>query len=356
VLKEAEVAEFGDARVHVGYDPGRDLHRGDNAWVSGTQTVIAIAFEGDPALFQVQPGVFGLSAPRGEVVGDELRLTYTQSDQDEVALQREHSDTLQSINSYLMELRRSAEEFNRELESYVRQLIGQRKKKVLADARMVASLNLPIRERPDAPKTYVVPTNRRQVLISRPKAPSSKFQPEPALAMEVYEHILSVMQNMVTVMEQSPRAFDGMKEEHLRSHFLVQLNGHYEGGATGETFNYQGKTDILIKAEGRNVFIAECKFWKGEKQLLVAIDQLLSYLSWRDTKTAILVFNRQKNFTEVLASVRSAVPKHKHFKRDLGQRDESSFRYVFHQPDDPNRELLLTIMAFDIPRKPGTVD
>lgn len=287
---------------------------------------------------------------------NELRFTYVRRDQDGAALKREFTDNLASIKSYLVELYRTAEQFDRELGPYVRGLIAERKGRLLEHAKMVASLEFPIRERAGAPKTYAVPVNRRQIVIPRPKAPSAKFQPEPVLSPEVYENILSIIKNMVTVMEQSPRAFDEMKEEDLRTHFLVQLNGQLEGAATGETFNYQGKTDILVKTEGRNVFIAECKFWKGEKQLLATIDQLLSYLSWRDTKAAILLFNRQKNFTEVLASVRSAVPKHDHFKRDLGQRDESSFRYLFHQPDDPNRELLLTIMAFDVPRKPGKVD
>jgi hypothetical protein len=37
---------------------------------------------------------------------------------------------------------------------------------------------------------------------------------------------------MVGVMERSPHAFKDMGEEDLRSQFLVQLNGHYEGQAT----------------------------------------------------------------------------------------------------------------------------
>ena len=152
-------------------------------------------------------------------------------------------------------------------------------------------------------------------------------------------------------MEQSPHAFEDMGEEDLRTHFLVQLNAQYEGQATGETFNFQGKTDILIRAEGRNVFVAECKFWKGEKELHNAVDQLLSYLSWRDTKTALLVFNRNAAFTEVLKKIELAVPTHKHFKRNLGKADESTFRYVFGQPNDSNRELCLTVLAFDVPRK-----
>jgi len=173
------------------------------------------------------------------------------------------------------------------------------------------------------------------------------------LAQEEYDEILRIMKNMVRVMEQSPRAFEKMGEEDLRTHFLVQLNAQYERQATGETFNFQGKTDIMVRVEGRNVFIAECKFWKGERELQNTIDQLLSYLSWRDTKTAILIFNRNANFTEVLAKIGDAAPSHACFKRDLGKSDESIFRYVFHQPADTNRELLLTVMAFDVPRPKG---
>src|SRR5580698_7522141 len=97
----------------------------------------------------------------------------------------------------------------------------------------------------------------------------------------------------------------------MRSHFLVQLNGAFEGQATGETFNFQGKTDILIRVDGRNIFIAECKFWKGEKSFLETLDQLLSYLSWRDSKAAVLVFNRNVNFTAVLDKITVTTPTHK---------------------------------------------
>jgi len=154
---------------------------------------------------------------------------------------------------------------------------------------------------------------------------------------------------MVRVMEQSPKTFENIGEEALRTHFLVQLNGQYEGNATGETFNYQGKTDILIKVDGRNVFIAECKFWAGEKQFSDTIDQLLSYLSWRDTKAAVLIFNRNVNFSEVIDKIDEITPTHKYYKRSLGKLDESSFRYIFHQPNDKNRELTLTVLAFDVP-------
>jgi G:T-mismatch repair DNA endonuclease (very short patch repair protein) len=99
----------------------------------------------------------------------------------------------------------------------------------------------------------------------QPPASTAPFSPEPALADEQYNNILNIMDSMVHVMEYSPSAFADSDEETIRSHFLVQLNGQYQGQATGETFNYEGKTDILIKDQGRNIFIAECKFWHGEK-------------------------------------------------------------------------------------------
>jgi hypothetical protein len=157
------------------------------------------------------------------------------------------------------------------------------------------------------------------------------------------------MSNMAQVMELNPRTFLEVDEEGLRSHFLVQLNGVFPGQATGETFNVQGKTDILIRVEGRNFFIAECKFWKGEKALLETIDQLLSYLSWRDTRAAVLVFNRNAEFSAVLTKIAESVPKHPNFKRDLGRSGESTFRYVFAQPNDANRETTLAVLAFDVP-------
>lgn len=155
---------------------------------------------------------------------------------------------------------------------------------------------------------------------------------------------------MAQVMERSPSAFSTMDEESLRSHFLVQLNGHYEGQATGETFSYEGKTDILIRSDGKNIFIAECKFWDGPKKLTKTINQLLGYSSWRDTKVAVIVFNRNKDFTNVLEVIKSTANEHPNCKRELDSHSETFFRFTFSHRDDANRELTLTIVAFDVPK------
>jgi hypothetical protein len=110
------------------------------------------------------------------------------------------------------------------------------------------------------------------------------------------------------VMERSPSAFSGLDEEALRTHFQIPLNGKFQGMASGETFNAASKTDILIKHEDRILFVAECKFWKGAQSLTDAISQLLSYMTWRETKAAILLFNQNKNFSSVLDQIPGGLP------------------------------------------------
>lgn len=167
--------------------------------------------------------------------------------------------------------------------------------------------------------------------------------------MEQYEQALRIMQDMAVVMERSPEAFKSMNEEALRQHFLVQLNGQFEGKATGETFNMSGKTDILLRDADRNVFIAECKFWKGPKAFKEAIDQLLGYTIWRDGKTAILVFNRGIDTTTVMNGIDAQVKGHPNFKRAVSWSHESGFRYVLRANDDAGRELILTVLVFHVP-------
>lgn len=352
VLKEDEiyVAEHGDAQVDVSRDPLRLIHdRSRPHYLTGTRTVIAVPFEGDANCFKVQPQTYTLNPPVATVAGSELHLVYSQINQDGEALKREYLQAVEQVRNHLGSLRSSAKAFNDQLPGLVGGAVSERKSKLLRDAGMVSALGLPIKRRQGAPETYAVPMRRRPSRIERPKATAGPFKPEPTLPEEEYAFILSILKNMVQVMERSPHAFEKMGEEDLRTHFLVQLNAQYEGQATGETFNFQGKTDVLIRAEGRNVFIAECSFWGGEKKLLEQIDQLLSYLSWRDTKTALLIFNRNANFSDVLSKIAAAVPKHPCFKKALGKTDDSSFRYLFGQPNDRNRELTLTVMAFDIP-------
>ncbi len=319
-------------------------------YVKGTSLTIAIPFEGNEHLFHFMPSAYTSYFPRGIIVENEIHLTYKDVNMKPENVKSTYENDLKIIKQHLRAISSNVEQHNKSLEPEIRELISQRKKKILEEQNMVASLGIPIKRRNDATSTYTIPTVRRKPRIELPKVPSGSFKPEPVLEMAEYDYILRIIHDMALVMERSPSAFISMKEEDLRTHFLVSLNGQYEGQATGETFNFEGKTDILIRHEGRNVFVAECKFWKGEKQLTETIDQLFQYTSWRDTKTAIILFNRNKEFTSVLSKISEIMKTHLCFKKDLGKQSETSFRYLFRQPSDTNREVILTVMAFDVPK------
>jgi hypothetical protein len=212
----------------------------------------------------------------------------------------------------------------------------------------VAALGIPMKRR-DNPLTFTVPTKRRESPAKRPRVPTEAYKPEPVLEEAEYQHILEVMRSMSLVIERNPAAFASLDEEAIRTHFLLQLNGHYEGGATGETFNASGKTDILIKLENRNIFIAECKFWRGPKGFNEALDQLLSYLSWRDTKCALLVFNKIMDSAAVRQKMHEVMEARQEYRRTISYNPNGDARYIFVKESDPGREIIITTQLYDMP-------
>jgi len=314
------------------------------------QLEVHVPFDGEAELFALRPGTYTFSPPVARVAGQILVLTLTPAHGDNAdAIRASINRELDHIDSYLAWTRADVDAHNYQLEGLASQAVTARRELLLKRRGLVAALGIPVRERAGTATTYAAPGVRRKVAPALPKAPTKPFAPEPVLAVDTYEHILGVMQNMTLVMERNPATFARMNEEALRDHFLVQLNGHYEGAATGETFNAAGKTDILIREGERNIFIAECKIWKGAKGFDGTIDQLFGYASWRDSKTAIVIFNRNRDTSRVISEVRVRTAAHANFKRELPYAQESGYRCIMCHPSDASRELILTVLVFDIP-------
>ena len=318
--------------------------------ISGSEIVFYVPFTGDENLFHVQPSSFTFNRPRAEIGQGELIFRYTYGAADAHAARQAFNGDLANVRQYVNSLRNDFSAFNTELKGVAQSRLQQRFSKLQKDQEAAAALGFPIRKRGNPTQTYVVPTVKRKI-TPRPQ-PSGQIaaKSEPALAMDEYEHILGITRSMVTLIEQSPHAFRGMDEETLRTQFLLPLNAQYEGQATGETFNFQGKTDIIIKDGSKNIFVAECKFWRGAAGFTETIDQLLGYLSWRDTKTAILLFNRNKNLSNVLAQIPGLVKAHPNYLREWKPSgNETEFRYILHHKDDRARELFLTVQVYEVP-------
>ncbi len=327
------------------------FNRGGPAYVTGTRITLYVPFSGDPRLFKYRPSQMRLSTPCPDVRENELVFVYESTTQDAQRIQKEFEGEISDVNFNINQITKETQDSNSNLRLRVNHSISQRREKLLKDRGIVESLGFPLRRRPGMPTTYVAPEIKRRITPQIPKVSTEPYRPEPTLDITEYEHILSVITNMAMVMERSPRAFKEMGEEDLRQHFLVQLNGQYEGQATGETFNYEGKTDILIRENGKNIFIAECKFWTGQSGLTAALNQLLGYTSWRDTKIALLVFNRGRNMSTTLKRIPDTVKKHPNYKRDAAYNSETGFRYILRHRDDSSRELTMTVLVFDIPKQ-----
>ncbi len=339
-----------EMNVDVSGHPGRDIgFRNRPHYVKGSSVKFHVPFEGDPELLKSRPSSFTLSPPRAAIRGNELVFEYREINPNGKEIRSEFDRTLGEVKMYAGNVEKQVRPFNDAIRDNARRRLEARREKLLANKEMVQNLGFRLRERPDFPKTYIAPHVKRKVTPVRAPTASGQYSPEPALAMDEYENILKHIQGMTMVMERNPQAFASMKEENLRHHFLVPLNLPYDGHATGETFNFNGKTDILIRVENKNIFIAECKFWTGPKGFTETIDQILGYLSWRDTKAAILVFNRNRNMSDVLAKIPGAVEGHANFKRHSEFDHETGFRFAMHQQGDVNREVILTVLVFDVP-------
>lgn len=350
LLREQWSADVEEAQVDVRYDPRRWIQdKSRPFYMPGERTTIRIPFTGEPDLFHSRSNTWSSNPPRAIIEGNELILVFESPADSPIEVRPLVDEELARIEECLKWQADMISGHNHHVLTYANDLIQQRRQRILEQSQRAEALGIPIRRRDDAPQTYAVPATRRQAAPSLPPATTAKFAPEPTWAMEQYEQAIKIMQDMTLVMERSPAAFKTMDEEAIRQHFLVQLNGQFEGKASGETFNMGGKTDILLREGDRNVFIAECKFWKGPKKFGEAIDQLLGYSTWRDSKAAILVFNRGTDTSTVLAGVQKTMKEHANFKREFAWGHESGFRYVLHNNEDKNREIIVTVLVFHVP-------
>jgi hypothetical protein len=166
---------------------------------------------------------------------------------------------------------------------------------------------------------------------------------EPVLAERVFEDVLGVLRSACVSMERSPGTYAAMGEEDRRQVLLIPVNTQYRGQASAEAFNVMGKTDILLKWEGQNLFIAECKIWRGVKSFTDAVDQLFTYAAWRDTKLAVVMFVGAKSLTEIIDKAREVLAEHAQFEA-WGEADsEQELRATMRWPGDDRRHAQLNV-------------
>ena len=103
------------------------------------------------------------------------------------------------------------------------------------------------------------------------------------------------------------------------------------------------------------MFIAECKVWDGAAKFGPAIDQLLSYLVWRDGKAALILFIKNSNPTDVVRKADEVITAHPQCLRRHEPTDPTvRIDYVLLSTADPKRTARTALLPVAIPPTTGS--
>lgn len=321
---------------------------GEPVTVDGTRVEVLIPFEGDAILFDVRPSTFNHNPPRFDVRGKAVVAAFEgRAPLDKAQAKSAIDDLVLTIEKHLAWQRTDIDPWNERLLADLPQQVEARRAKVLEDRELDAFLEVPIAGRAHPSPSFAVdPPRRPQPAVTRSDAKAG-FSPEPAISDDGFAAILDEIESVTTAVQRLPRTFASMPEESLRDVLLVVLNNRF-GPSTGETFSRAGKTDIFLPYGGdpRAVFIAECKWWKGPAAFRKAIDQLLGYVTWRDSRAALIVFVREGKPTELAEKAAEELRGHSSFKRTQPISGRTVFTLA--SPDDDRREMHVALLIIPV--------
>lgn len=318
-------------------------HRVNRTQASFTLRVPVV---GDALLltYRSDSGAPAFGGPEGTVRKGALDLTWTgdlnASEQD---IQRWRDRRRTEVESFLTHNNNDVAHLNDSMRRNVQVAIERRRHDELGRRNLAARLPFPVKRRPEAVQPVAI--ERKRLRFEQSSA-AQGFAPEPAIEDAVYEDILRDCVLFAAVFERTP-SIETMREPSIRNLFLGMLNTNYMDRSAGEVFNGAGKTDICVRANDRHVFISECKIYDGPKTVTDAVDQLLGYLVWRDTKAALILFVRRGKFTDVVQRAVDAVSAHPQCQRVYPADDPNSRSdYLFARKDDPSRTIRLALLPF----------
>lgn len=221
------------------------------------------------------------------------------------------------------------------------QLLEEKKRKVESFFSVANMFEVPVKKSAYA-ETHV-PLQRKIV----PIAHEYKKEDIYSISDANYADILATIKHMGSTYERTPKSYAAMKEEDLRNTLLAALNGTYLGGAVGEAFRNNGKTDICIEEKNRAAFVAECKMWTGQKAIADALKQLDSYLTWRDCKTVLIYFVRKKDFLAILQTAEEALRALPEM-RQVQILDKNEFKCCMISTQNPGQQIQVRVMLFNM--------
>ncbi|TLV00405.1 hypothetical protein [Dyadobacter luticola] len=345
--------EIGTPKADQPYHPV--IGPGDRRDKNRIEVKVDIPFIGRKVLFDYQPDPYisvyldlGYIIKAGDSLGGTITAVVAMTEFDAEIFKSRLNNFLTSISKNIPAINAHLAKWNDSLKNEIDGLLEVKRANSDKMKAFMKEIGLDI----NADSTnYLVPPIIKKTLIPSPmqKEKSSESTAIPTLASEIYDDILQVIVSAGTSIERKPSLYFQKEEEDLRDIFLLFLETRYENtSGHGEAFNKNGKTDILLRyaPDNSNIFVAECKVWKGKSSLHNAIDQLLTYLTHRDSKTALLFFVNQKKFIPVLSICQAEIKKHPCFVDEYGEATKGSYGYQFSLKGDPEARFRLQLLLF----------
>jgi hypothetical protein len=282
---------------------------------------------------------------------DHLVLRFRVTDMEPYEVKNMRTDLIGYLEARVDWANAKVVKFDRELRRAVLGAIEQRVRLLEAAKALDEASDVPLYRVPDE-EQIPIPLERKQMRPeSAPTVHSGGSTTHHIMAPHIYEDVVQTIEQMTRAMERTPTAAK-LDEEEIRNLILFVLNANYRGAAAGEVFNGHGKTDILLRWEDDNAFIGECKFWHGPAAFVDAVNQLHRYVTWRDTKAALIIFIRGGNATEIMEKARKELRDHATFERELPNATDTRSDFILHSTTDPDRLVSVALVGVIIPQKP----
>jgi hypothetical protein len=278
-----------------------------------------------------------------------LTLSFTNtSNADPVRYKQDLESSLSGVRQLIASQKQLIDQYHVRIPGQVRSTIYHRRAEVEKLHGLTAAFNIPMVKKSGMPEFRPIEVAKR-ITRPLPRPSAVGYKPEPAITTETYEELLAIIRHAGASFEGTPQTYLPLGEEGLRDNVLSHINVVFEGKATGETFRKYGKTDIRLEEESRSAFVGECKLWGGEKVLLDALTQLLGYVTWRDCKAALVLFNKDvAGFSGVQGTIDVSLRAHPKFLRPMNTGRAGEWRFVFQSQEDAGREVTVHVFAFNL--------
>lgn len=351
--------DFEPTQVDISRDQNRVFFERPRGalFVPGRRAILSIPFDGEEWLFDYKTNPF---MPYAKVQGDiknaisdgeetVVRLhIFAANDVAEETVIQQIDEARKGLRMFVGASFAQVLGFSSYFQSEAKHAVTVRRSRTAQHAAIATKLNIPLRRKSEAPPLEPVAVSPRLIPSLNPGRSD-----EYGITEEDHKLILHFIRHQGRTYETTPDTYAMHDEEGLRDIVLGQLNGHFKGSATGETFRCKGKTDIRIEAGDRSAFVAECKLWKGAAALQKAITQLLGYVMWRDSKAALIFFNKSNaRMSTLVGNIPNAIEGTGLVIGSITATGTGEWSLKVRHNTDQNHTIFLQVFAFDIrPRR-----